>query len=359
MAAFAAPSPTENISIPTSVKVTCYAPGADPNIEGPFATSKPPAEGGRAIPFTLDDVRLGQSKYVTLAANPMHYGKWFNMGSVTYVSNLDGRRYTISNVVGYVHDTGCAFKGGNEKGSCCAKYNTCADVYRKMDVAYGDFRQNNANKGLVNSGAFCGSRDATWTQIGGPLTTAPTVTGGEYVGINQAPTSPIPPSLSQPPYASAPPPPQYAQQQGGAQPGQYFNNAYTPVPAGQPFPGIPTQDTFYTASSSQGGAASLGQSLLDLLKPITGVQSGTPVKPFTVSTGTSSGSALNPSASNTQVNVTPLSTENGSYNPSQTFSQTYLEAPRPSATGGTSTIVVFLEALKNILLRMLEILRLR
>ncbi len=163
-----------------TVRVTCYAPGADPVLEGPFATSKPGPNGGQSIPRTLDDFRLGRSNYVTLAANPARYGQWFDMGTITYVSNIDNRQYTIQKVVGYVHDTGCAFKTQGERGACCAKYNTCGEAVRKMDIAYGDFRSGR-NVGLVNSGPVCGNVLTIWTQIGGPLNVQPNVTAGPYV----------------------------------------------------------------------------------------------------------------------------------------------------------------------------------
>lgn len=361
--AYAALPPTDGAGTPTSVKITCYAPGADPNMEGPFATSRPGADGGGSVPYTLDDFRQGKSKYVTLAANPMHYGKWFNMGTVTYVSNLDGRRYTISNAVGYVHDTGCAFKGSGEKGSCCAKYNTCSDAYRKMDVAYGDFRANNANKGLVNSEAYCGNRSATWMQIGGPLTSPPSVSGGEYVSGgsmggagSQAPTSPTPPSYTQPPY-SPPPPPQYAQQPSTAQPSSYFGNSYAPVPANQPFPAASNVTNSTTgAGTPSGSGTSLGQSLLNLIQPITsGIKTTNPVTVSSSTTGI--GSISSSPTSGTQITITPVS--GMTYSPPQTFVQTYLESPRPSANVDTATLSRMLESLKGALTRILEILRLR
>jgi hypothetical protein len=363
--AYGALPPADSTGTPMSVKITCYAPGADPNMEGPFATSRPRADGGGSIPYTLDDFRLGKSKYVTLAANPMHYGKWFNMGTVTYVSNLDGRRYTVSSVVGYVHDTGCAFFGSGQKfgkvDSCCQKYGTCSDAFKKMDVAYGDFRANNGNKGLVNSEAYCGNKSATWTQIGGPLTTPPTVSGGQYVGGgnsggNQTPTSPTPPSSTQPPFQQQgpPPPPAYTQQQAATQPGQYFNNAYSPIPANQPFP---FTSSVSTTSSSQSSGSTLGQSLLDLLKPITsGVQ--TPKPAVTITYGTTSVGEIDAPNSGTEITVTPLNTD-FTHSPSQTFVQNYLDNPRPSQLSDTDTLGRMLDTLRSVLNRLLELLRLR
>lgn len=114
---------------PLQSRTTFYAPGSGGQIEGPWATSKPNLEGevnenGDPIPRTLDDIRLGKSNYVTLASDPSNYGKFVNMGDVTYKSPIDGKEYTLKNVVGYVHDTGSAFTGRPDK----------------FDVAVGDFR---------------------------------------------------------------------------------------------------------------------------------------------------------------------------------------------------------------------------
>ncbi|NBV77391.1 hypothetical protein EBR66_04470 [bacterium] len=156
---------------------TCYAPGLDPNMEGPFETSRV-GTNGQNIPATLDDVRLGRSKTVTLAGNPAHYGKYYNLGTIVYTSAIDGATYTMRNVVGYVHDTGCAFKAPGESGSCCSRYNTCAEVPRKLDIAHGDYRDRYTRGGVtdVNHGPSCAKINRTICQIAGPLTTPPDVT---------------------------------------------------------------------------------------------------------------------------------------------------------------------------------------
>lgn len=181
----AAPTNSTACISQTNASVTCYAPGLGGIIEGPFATSRPGSNKTGSIPTTLDDVRLaaaqGVSIPVTLAMHPMHYGKYYNIGNVTYTSAIDGKTYPLQNVVGYVHDTGCAFwEDGRVEGkqkSCCAKYNTCADVYRKMDIAHGDYRTTYTKGGVfdVNNGPSCKKVNKTVCQIGGPLSTPPTV----------------------------------------------------------------------------------------------------------------------------------------------------------------------------------------
>lgn len=108
---------------PINARMTYYAPGAGGRVEGPFATSRPNLDG-QYVPRTLDDVRLGRSAYVTLASDASNYGKFYDIGTVTYTSPIDGKMYTLENVVGYTHDTGSAFRGKPDK----------------FDVAVGDFR---------------------------------------------------------------------------------------------------------------------------------------------------------------------------------------------------------------------------
>lgn len=194
---------------------TCYGPGKDPIIEGPFATSKP-GLNGQAIPITLDDVRKaadgGRSIPVTLAANPMHYGKYYNIGTIVYTSAIDGATYKMENVMGYVHDTGSAFREGS-----CKKYGTCTDIYRKLDIAHGDYRFTYTRGGLfdLNRGPSCAKINKTVCQIAGPLTTPPQVTNqgvqpgndqmmsyaNSPVGRNQTTGVNAPPGVTASPYA--------------------------------------------------------------------------------------------------------------------------------------------------------------
>ncbi len=99
--------------------ITYYVPhnaqGCASSMEGCVATSCPYAEplGGayRRVPVCLDDVRLKGAKYVTLSSAQSNYGKYYNLGTITYKSALDDKMHTVENVIGYVHDTGCAFNG--------------------------------------------------------------------------------------------------------------------------------------------------------------------------------------------------------------------------------------------------------
>lgn len=106
--------------------ITFYVPHNAPNcansIEGCIATSCPGLKPsgvknskGQDVypnkPTCLDAVRLGEAKYVTVASAASNYGKYYNLGTITYRSALDNQMYTVQNVVGYVHDTGCAFNG--------------------------------------------------------------------------------------------------------------------------------------------------------------------------------------------------------------------------------------------------------
>lgn len=158
------PPPAEGY--PTQVLVTCYAPGVGGTIEGPFATSRPGLDG-QAIPRTLDDVRLGKSKYVTLACNPANYKKFYMIGTMQYVSVIDDQKYTLSNLIGYCHDTGGAFTS-----SGCSRWNTCDSIYKHFDIAYGDFRPYPQKEKLANYG-ICAKTNQTWKQIGGQVDTFP------------------------------------------------------------------------------------------------------------------------------------------------------------------------------------------
>jgi hypothetical protein len=151
-------------------KITFYAPGAGGIVEGGFETSRPNV-AGRNIPMTLDDVRLGNYRYVTLAANEAHYGKYYYMGTVSYQSPIDGKWYQLNDVVGYVNDTGGAFRA-----SGCARWNTCADIGRKFDVAVGNFTGLSGASASKFVDAQPDGRNAlrSMCQIDGPITAMPT-----------------------------------------------------------------------------------------------------------------------------------------------------------------------------------------
>lgn len=95
--------------------ITYYVPigtqGCNTSMQGCIATACPGLKNNLAQPTCLDAIRLGQAQYVTIASDWSNQGKYYSLGNITYTSGLDGQRYTVNNVVGYVHDTGCAFNG--------------------------------------------------------------------------------------------------------------------------------------------------------------------------------------------------------------------------------------------------------
>ena len=102
---------------------TFYAPGASgpKGIEGPMI-------GSQNNPLTtLDDVRSGASKTVSLAGHPSQFGKEVFIGNINYRSPIDGKTYTLENVVGRVDDTGGKFMGKDNPD------------LNKFDIAVGDF----------------------------------------------------------------------------------------------------------------------------------------------------------------------------------------------------------------------------
>lgn len=124
------------------------------------------ASGGSSIIHTLDDVRTGASKYVTLSSATSMKGRWYCIGTVTYASPKDRQMHTITNVVGYVHDTGCAFNG---TCSCSRLAQYCNGVSHpeKMDIAVGNF----TGWGSVAASDFvdknANSAPRSWQQIAG------------------------------------------------------------------------------------------------------------------------------------------------------------------------------------------------
>lgn len=144
-------------------RTTFYAPGASgpvgkyKDLEGPFATSRKNPETGQAIPSTLDDVRLGRAKAVTVAGDPSRYGQSVNLGPITYRSPIDGQTYTLPDVKGYVHDTGSAFQGRPDK----------------LDIAVGDFRGWTPQQASAFVSKDPGTRDVDFSG-GGGFATGPT-----------------------------------------------------------------------------------------------------------------------------------------------------------------------------------------
>lgn len=174
--------PTAPTGSPVSALTTFYGPGAGGTVQGGWETSRANLEGlknerGSPIPRTLDDVRLGKAGYVSLAVDPSNYGKFYNLGPVTYKSVLDKKIYTgdklaaeaslkktdpnlhmtyvpqLEKVIGYAHDTGRAFTGRPDK----------------FDIAVGDFRGWSAGDSmrfLTSAGQeYGGNKLNSWQQV--------------------------------------------------------------------------------------------------------------------------------------------------------------------------------------------------
>jgi hypothetical protein len=95
---------------PYNPTLTAYSPqkgGGLVGMEGGYASSRPGLDG-LSIVRTLDDYASGKSSYVTLAGDSSQYGKGYTIPTITYKNNT-GQLVTLTNVKGYVHDTGGAF----------------------------------------------------------------------------------------------------------------------------------------------------------------------------------------------------------------------------------------------------------
>jgi hypothetical protein len=94
-------------------EATAYSPQKKGStLQGGYASSKPGLDG-QFLVRTLDDYANGSAGYITLAGDPNLYGKSYIIPQITYI-NSSGQTVNLSNVKGYVHDTGSAFTG---KGS--------------------------------------------------------------------------------------------------------------------------------------------------------------------------------------------------------------------------------------------------
>ncbi len=153
-----------------SINWTFYGPGAAGWMQGPMTASQKDAEGSSNGIHTLDDVRTGKSKYVTLASASVMKGRYFCIGTVTYTSppgnGGDGKTHTIENVVGYIHDTGCAFNG---TCSCARLPQYCDGRARtdKMDIAVGNFNGYSADYAMKYITKNPNRAPKDWTQIAG------------------------------------------------------------------------------------------------------------------------------------------------------------------------------------------------
>lgn len=175
--------------------MTIYVPHSAPNcatsIEGCIATSRKSLTG-HCVPMTVDCVRLGKCQYATCASDPSNYGKYFNLGSVTYRSALDMQMYTVPNVTCYVHDTGGAFRGRPDK------LDLATTVCPTCNDAQAGAIARNAKVDLTNTGI---------TDRPGGVVSSPTPVGYPQT-IGQASANPVPsysPSASAQPTAAQSP----------------------------------------------------------------------------------------------------------------------------------------------------------
>src|SRR5262249_46126816 len=151
----------------SAISWTFYAPGASGWMQGPITAASKDASGQSNAIHTLDDVRLGKSTYVTLASASSMRGRWYCIGTVTYTSPIDRQTHTLQNVVGYIHDTGCAFNGTCSCSSLPQYCNGAAHP-EKMDIAVGNFQ----GWGALDAANFVSKNPnrapAAWQQISGP-----------------------------------------------------------------------------------------------------------------------------------------------------------------------------------------------
>jgi hypothetical protein len=152
------------------------APGCRTSMEGCVETSRPGLDGQR-VPRSLDDVRSGRSKYVTLASDSSNYGKYFNLGTITYTSALDRQKHTVQNVIGYVHDTGGAFRGRPQKldvnTTICS---SCTDAQASALASGKNVSFIPSNQGLVDP---AGTGNTGYGNV---------LTGNSQYGAGTAPT---------------------------------------------------------------------------------------------------------------------------------------------------------------------------
>lgn len=158
------------VSAADKINWTFYAPGASGWMQGPMKAAYPDAGGSSNGIHTLDDVRTGKSTYVTLASASTMKGRWYCIGTVTYTSPRgnggDGQTHTLENVIGYVHDTGCAFNG---TCSCEKLPQYCSRQSRtdKMDIAVGNFSGYGAAEAMNHVTKNPNRAPASWQQIAG------------------------------------------------------------------------------------------------------------------------------------------------------------------------------------------------
>ncbi len=286
-----------------TINWTFYGPGAKGRMQGPMTAASNNLEGNNSI-RTLDDVRTGKSKYVTLASANSMRGRYYCIGTVTYTSPSgnggDGKTHTIENVVGYVHDTGCAFNG---TCSCGFVAQFCDGKARpeKMDIAIGNFTGYEALEASNYIIKNPNRAPKDWTQLAGlpqksaGAQSAVNACGGEireqgmptqapYVSPPYTPQPPATPSTGSyhnPQTSQSAPQPQSSPTGGSAGSGMStVGQSYTtPSYAGTPMPttatNIPTPNmtqsplltTLFQQSSATSGIRSVqntAQAIVDL-----------------------------------------------------------------------------------------------
>lgn len=195
--------------------ITFYVPHSAPNcatsIEGCIATSKPGLDG-KAEPISVDAVRLGKAKYATCASDPSNYGKYFNIGTVTYRSALDMQMYTVPNLICYVHDTGGAFRGRPDKLDLATTLcPTCTDteagkigVGGTVNLAGTGPVDANANASVYNSALLNMNASTIGTPTGGGTGTQAPAVPARLFSIGQQIAQLFSPSQSAPIQNTAP-----------------------------------------------------------------------------------------------------------------------------------------------------------
>ena len=143
--------------------VTNYWPitgGDNKGMEGSELTSKPGPTGKYRV-STMEDFRTGKSDYVTIAADPSHYGTWHTIPSYTY-KNAANEQHTLKNVPAYVHDTGSFFKNKPRKFDVAVDYSKSDKHGRQLDAMNAPGGKN------LNAGTVFVASDGRPARGGGP-----------------------------------------------------------------------------------------------------------------------------------------------------------------------------------------------
>jgi hypothetical protein len=166
-----------------STRFTAYSPQrggsnvAGSGGEGGYESSRVGLDG-QAVVRTLQDVASGNSSYVTLAGDPSTYGQRYTIPTVTF-TNSSGQTQTLTNVLGYVHDTGSAFTGAGT-----SKFDLAVD----RDLSQSEI---NSQPFLANNGSvtLTAADDATVAAAkNAPVINSPADSGTTFVNTNYLPT---------------------------------------------------------------------------------------------------------------------------------------------------------------------------